>query len=102
MLIFGALSAWSSGATIQFQLISLTPAAASIVISLHSAFGQLGMAAGAGIGGIAVKNGLLNGLPWIRSFALILAVSVFVIVIDNVLSKRQQTKETQKNICIKK
>lgn len=100
LLIFWALSAWSSGAPIQFQLISLAPAAASIVLSLHSAFGQLGMAAGAGIGGVAVKNGLLNYLPWIGAFAL--AVSVVVIVADNVLSKRKQTKQTQSNLCIEK
>ncbi|MFB4324439.1 MFS transporter [Priestia sp. BR_2] len=100
LLIFWALSAWSSGAPIQFQLISLAPAAASIVLSLHSAFGQLGMAAGAGIGGIAVKNGLLNYIPWIGAFAL--AVSVVVIVADNVLSKRKQTKQAQSNLCVEK
>ncbi|WP_259345627.1 MFS transporter [Priestia aryabhattai] len=100
LLIFWALSAWSSGAPIQFQLISLAPAAASIVLSLHSAAGQLGMAAGAGIGGIAVKNSLLNYIPWIGSFAL--AVSVVAIVADNVLSKRKQTKQAQSNLCIEK
>lgn len=100
LLIFWALSAWSSGAPIQFQLISLAPAAASIVLSLHSAFGQLGMAAGAGIGGIAVKNSLLNYIPWIGAFAL--AVSVVVIVADNVLSKRKLTKQAQSNLCVEK
>ena len=100
LLIFWALSAWSSGTPIQFQLISLAPAAASIVLSLHSASGQLGMAAGAGIGGIAVKNGLLNYIPWIGAFAL--AISVVVIVVDNVLSKRKRTKQTQSNLCIEK
>lgn len=100
LLIFWALAAWSSGTPIQFQLISLAPAAASIVLSLHSAAGQLGMAAGAGIGGIAVKNGLLNYIPWIGAFAL--AVSVVVIVADNVLSKRKQTKQAQSNLCIEK
>ncbi|KZE51041.1 MFS transporter [Rossellomorea marisflavi] len=100
LLIFWALSAWSSGAPIQFQLISLAPAAASIVLSLHSAFGQLGMAAGAGIGGIGVKNGLLNYIPWIGAFAL--AVSVIYIIADNLLSKRTQTKQTQSNLCVEK
>jgi DHA1 family putative efflux transporter-like MFS transporter len=100
LLIFWALAAWSSGTPIQFQLISLAPAAASIVLSLHSAAGQLGMAAGAGIGGIAVKNGLLNYIPWIGAFAL--AVSVVVIVADNVLSKRKQTKQAQSILCIEK
>jgi MFS transporter, DHA1 family, putative efflux transporter len=100
LLIFWALSAWSSGAPIQFQLISLAPAAASIVLSLHSAFGQLGMAAGAGIGGIGVKNGLLNYIPWIGAFAL--AVSVIFIITDNLLSKRTQTKQTQSYLCVEK
>lgn len=87
LLIFWALAAWSSGSPIQFQLISLAPAAASIVLSLHSALGQLGMAGGAGIGGIAVKNGLLNYLPWIGAFTL--AIAVGVTVLDKVLSKRK-------------
>ncbi|MED4256648.1 MFS transporter [Priestia megaterium] len=100
LLIFWALSAWSSGTPIQFQLISLAPAAASIVLSLHSASGQLGMAAGAGIGGIAVKNGLLNYIPWVGAFAL--AIAVVVIIVDNVLSKRKQTKQTQSNLCIER
>lgn len=96
LLIFWGLSAWSSGTPIQLQLISLAPVAASIVLGLHSAFGQLGMAAGAGIGGISVKNGLLNYIPWIGTFAL--AISVIVIVVDNILSKRKQDKQTQSNL----
>ncbi|MBT2282542.1 hypothetical protein J7E78_03175 [Paenibacillus polymyxa] len=51
IIIFLALAAWYSGTPIQFQLISLAPAASGIVLSLHSAIGQVGMAAGAGIVG---------------------------------------------------
>ncbi|MBV6685081.1 MFS transporter [Bacillus sp. JRC01] len=99
LLIFWALAAWSSGAPIQFELISLAPAAASIVLSLHSAAGQLGMAAGAGSGGIAVNNGLLNYIPWIGAFALV--TSIVVIIGDNILSKRKKT-QTQSKLCVEK
>lgn len=100
LLILWALSAWSSGAPIQFQLISFAPAAASIVLSLHSALGQLGMSAGAGIGGIAVKNGLLKYIPWVG--ALGLTIAIVITIIDNVLSKQKQTKQTHNNLCIEK
>ena len=89
LLILWGLSVWSAGAPIQFQLISFAPAAASIVLSLHSALGQLGMSAGAGIGGISVKNGLLNYLPWVG--VLVLTIAIVIAVIDNVLSKHKQT-----------
>ncbi|WP_214859045.1 MFS transporter [Exiguobacterium sp. s191] len=93
LLILWALAAWSSGTPIQLRMITLAPAAASIVLSLHSAFGQIGMAAGAGIGGIAVKNSLMQYLPWIGALAL--TISVVVIVTDHVFSKRTKITEQE-------
>lgn len=100
LLVFWALAAWSSGTPIQFRLITLAPSAASIVLSLHSAFGQIGMAAGAGIGGIAVKNSLLHYLPWIGAFAL--AVSVIVIIVDHKLSKSGEARQTEEPLYAEK
>ncbi|MGI1805445.1 hypothetical protein ACRPK8_06865 [Exiguobacterium sp. TDN 0502] len=71
----------------------MAPAAASIVLSLHSAFGQIGMAAGAGIGGIAVTNGLLQYLPWIGALALTLSVAV--IVTDHLFAKSTSIQELE-------
>lgn len=93
LLILWALAAWSSGTPIQLRMITLAPAAASIVLSLHSAFGQIGMAAGAGIGGIAVTNGLLQFLPWIGALALTL--SVVVIVTDHLFAKSTSIQESE-------
>lgn len=92
LLIFWAIAAWSSGTPIQFQLISLAPAASGIVLSLHSAIGQVGMAAGAGIGGIAVNHNLLNYIPWIGALALV--IGIVTTLLDNSLSKRKQTKQS--------
>lgn len=86
------LAAWSSGTPIQFQIISLAPAASGIVLSLHSAIGQVGMAAGAGIGGIAVNHNLLNYIPWIGTLAVV--IGIVTTLIDNSLSKRKQTKQS--------
>lgn len=93
LLILWALAAWSSGTPIQLRMITLAPAAASIVLSLHSAFGQIGMAAGAGIGGIAVTNGLLQYLPWIGALALTL--SVVVIITDHLFAKSTSIQESE-------
>lgn len=48
------------------------------------------MAAGAGIGGIAVNSNLLNYIPWIGALALV--IGVVTALLDNSLAKRKQTK----------
>ncbi|WP_347942294.1 MFS transporter [Peribacillus simplex] len=52
LLMIWEIAAWTFGPTQNFNLVSLTPEASSIVLSLNSSFVQLGFAAGAGIGGI--------------------------------------------------
>ncbi|MEK3702822.1 hypothetical protein MKY87_01740 [Paenibacillus sp. FSL R7-0198] len=59
---------------------------------MHSAIGQVGMAAGADIGGIAVNHNLLNYIPWIGALALM--IGVVTTLLDNSLSKRKQTKHS--------
>ncbi|MDQ0656021.1 putative MFS family arabinose efflux permease [Paenibacillus sp. W2I17] len=48
------------------------------------------MAAGAGIGGIAVNHNLLNYIPWIGALALV--ISIVTTLLDNSLSKKKQSK----------
>ncbi|WP_017688270.1 hypothetical protein [Paenibacillus sp. PAMC 26794] len=50
------------------------------------------MAAGAGIGGIAVNHSLLNYIPWIGVLALV--IGIVTTLLDNSLSKRKQTKQS--------
>ncbi|MFC4808736.1 MFS transporter [Paenibacillus sp. GCM10023250] len=74
LLMLWSFSAWSSGPTQQYHLISLAPEATSIMLSLNSSAVQLAMAAGAGIGGIVVEGASLTAITWIGAAGVALAV----------------------------
>lgn len=65
LLMLWSFSAWSSGPTQQYHLITLAPEASSIMLSLNSSVIQFAMAAGAGIGGIIVEQADLASISWI-------------------------------------
>jgi len=73
LLVLWAFSAWSSGPTQQFYLISLAPEASGIMLSLNTSVLQLAMAAGAGIGGGIVRQSSLSALTWIGAAAVAVA-----------------------------
>ncbi|GMK41431.1 putative MFS-type transporter YbcL [Paenibacillus sp. CCS19] len=73
LLILWSFSAWSSGPTQQYHLISLAPEATSIMLSLNTSVVQLAMAAGAGIGGIVVEGASLTAVTWIGAAGVAMA-----------------------------
>jgi DHA1 family putative efflux transporter-like MFS transporter len=78
LLMLWAIAAWTFGPTQNYNLLSLAPEASGIMLSLNSSFVQLGFAAGAGIGGIAVSGSSILAICWIGAAAV--AVSLFVAV----------------------
>ncbi|MBD3918369.1 MFS transporter [Paenibacillus sp. PR3] len=76
LLMLWSLSAWSSGPTQQYHLISLAPEATSIMLSLNSSVLQLAMAAGAGIGGIIVESASLTAITWIGAAGVAVAALI--------------------------
>ncbi|ULL13450.1 MFS transporter [Paenibacillus sp. H1-7] len=52
LLIIWMMAAWSFGAVQNYNVVSLPPEAPGIMASLNSSFTQLGIAEGAGIGGL--------------------------------------------------
>ncbi|MDQ8737845.1 MFS transporter [Paenibacillus sp. LHD-38] len=75
LLMLWAFTAWSSGPTQQYHLMSLAPEASGIMLSLNSSILQLGMAAGAGLGGVIVEQASLNSISWIGATGVILAAA---------------------------
>ncbi|MCR8635240.1 MFS transporter [Paenibacillus radicis (ex Xue et al. 2023)] len=73
LLMLWAFSAWSSGPTQQYNLISLAPEATGIMLSLNSSVLQLAMAAGAGIGGVIVEQASLSSISWIGAAGVTIA-----------------------------
>jgi DHA1 family putative efflux transporter-like MFS transporter len=73
LLMLWAFSAWSSGPTQQYHLMSLAPKASGIMLSLNTSVLQLAMAAGAGIGGIVVNQASLSSISWIGAAGVAVA-----------------------------
>jgi DHA1 family putative efflux transporter-like MFS transporter len=75
LLMLWAIAAWTFGPTQNYNLLSLAPEASGIILGLNSSFVQLGFAAGAAIGGIAVGLSIL-AIGWIGAVAVAVAFLV--------------------------
>ncbi|WP_410511211.1 MFS transporter [Paenibacillus sp. BR2-3] len=76
LLMLWEIAVWTFGPTQNFNLVSLAPEASSIVLSLNSSFVQLGFAAGAGIGGLAIGDLSVLAITWISAVSVIVAAAV--------------------------
>jgi DHA1 family putative efflux transporter-like MFS transporter len=75
VLMLWAFSAWSSGPTQQYYLMTLSPEASGIMLSLNTSVLQLAMAAGAGIGGVVVEQVSLLSITWIGAAGVAIAAT---------------------------
>jgi MFS transporter, DHA1 family, putative efflux transporter len=73
LLMLWSFSAWSSGPTQQYNLITLAPEASGIMLSLNTSMLQLAMAAGAGLGGVVVEQLSLSSITWIGAAGVTIA-----------------------------
>ncbi|RLJ86997.1 MFS transporter [Planococcus citreus] len=78
LLMIWVIACWTFGPTQNFNLVSLVPGASSIVLSLNSSFVQLGFAAGAGIGGMAVGGISVTSITWISAISAACALLLFI------------------------
>jgi MFS transporter, DHA1 family, putative efflux transporter len=97
LLMVWAFSAWSSGPTQQYYLISLAPEASGIMLSLNSSVLQLAMAAGAGIGGIVVEQSSLTSISWIGAASVAAAAGIATVSfgLSRSRSRSRQLSEEQ-------
>ncbi|MEF2967987.1 MFS transporter [Paenibacillus sp. M1] len=63
-LILWSFAAWSTGPTQQYNLVTVMPESSGVMLSLNQSTMQLSMAAGAGVGGIAVTHVSLSSITW--------------------------------------
>ena len=78
LIMLWSTSAWIFGLAQSFNIVSLAPEAAGIMLSLNSSFVQLGFAVGAGIGGIAVGNSSIMTVSWLGAASVIFALCIAV------------------------
>lgn len=82
LLIIWMITSWSFGAVQNFNVVSLAPEASGIMASLNSSFTQLGIAAGAGIGGIVAGSSTIQAVTWVGAASVAIAVLVGIISIN--------------------
>ncbi len=73
-LLLWSFAAWSTGPTQQFNLVSLAPESAGVMLSLNQSTMQLSMAVGAAIGGLIVGHVSLASITWFGALGVIIAV----------------------------
>ncbi|MEK5164715.1 MFS transporter [Paenibacillus sp. FSL R5-0527] len=74
VLMLWSFSAWTTGPTQQYNLVTLAPESSGVMLSLNSSMNQLAMAAGAGIGGVAVGQVSLTSITWFGAIGVVIAL----------------------------
>lgn len=92
ILILWSFSAWATAPTQQYLLATIEPESSAILLGLNQSIMQLAMAAGAGIGGIAVGSMSLTAVTWFGALGVAIAI-----VITLILSSSMPKKEEQDN-----
>ncbi|MBL5867374.1 MFS transporter [Bacillus sporothermodurans] len=80
ILILWSFAAWSSGPTQQYNLATIEPESTGILLGLNQSVMQLGMAAGAGIGGIFVEKVSLSSVTWIGALGVTIAIVATLLI----------------------
>ncbi|MCC3377108.1 MFS transporter [Cohnella sp. REN36] len=91
LLMLWAFSAWSSGPTQQYHLLTLAPEASGIMLSLNTSMLQLAMAAGAGVGGLVVEGVSLASIAWIGAASV--AVAGGTVALTLARSRRRRARQ---------
>lgn len=98
LLMLWAFSAWSSGPTQQYHLITLAPEASGIMLSLNSSVLQLAMAAGAGIGGIIVVQAPLASISWVGAASVAVAAATAAASLGLFRSRSHRMNEKEQGL----
>lgn len=80
VLLLWSFSAWSSGPTQQYHLTTIEPEASGVMLGLNQSMMQLAMAAGAGIGGVAIEAVSLASITWIGAVGVAIAIIATLIL----------------------
>lgn len=80
ILTLWSFAAWSSGPTQQYHLATLEPESSGVMLGLNQSMMQLAMAAGAGIGGVAVEHVSLASITWIGATGVAIAMVIVLVL----------------------
>ncbi|MCM3145814.1 MFS transporter [Brevibacillus sp. MER 51] len=98
ILVLWSFAAWSSGPTQQYNLVRIAPNNSGVMLGLNQSMMQLAMAAGAGIGGIAVDQVSLSSITWFGMIGVVIAIVAALIlhvIVKEKVRHKPGTYETQ-------
>ncbi|MDQ0862209.1 MFS transporter [Bacillus sp. V2I10] len=73
ILTVWSFAAWSSGATQQYNLATISPESSDVLLGLNQSMMQLGFAFGAGLGGVIVGQISLTSITWFSALSVVFA-----------------------------
>jgi DHA1 family putative efflux transporter-like MFS transporter len=73
ILTVWSFAGWSSGATQQYNLATISPESSDVLLGLNQSMLQLGFAFGAGLGGVIVGQISLTSITWFSALSIVFA-----------------------------
>ncbi|MED4229055.1 MFS transporter [Neobacillus cucumis] len=73
ILTVWSFAGWSSGATQQYNLATISPESSDVLLGLNQSIMQLGFAVGAGLGGVIVGQISLSSITWFSALSVVFA-----------------------------
>lgn len=79
LLVLWGVAAWTSGPTLNYNLVTLAPEAPGVLLGLHASVVQLGLAAGAAVGGVVAGGGSVGAIGWTGAGLAAVAAAIAVV-----------------------
>ncbi|KPV57620.1 MFS transporter [Paenibacillus sp. A3] len=98
VLVLWSFAAWSSGPTQQYNLIRIEPNYSGVMLGLNQSTMQLAMAAGAGIGGLAVDQVSLSSIPWFGTIGVAIAVMASFLLFAWIREEARKASKPQEHV----
>ncbi len=73
ILTVWSFAGWSSGATQQYNLATISPESSDVLLGLNQSMMQLGFAVGAGLGGVIVGQISIFSITWFSALSVVFA-----------------------------
>jgi MFS transporter, DHA1 family, putative efflux transporter len=73
ILTVWSFAGWSSGATQQYNLATISPESSDVLLGLNQSMMQLGFAVGAGLGGVIVGQISISSITWFSALSVVFA-----------------------------
>ncbi|PEJ46674.1 MFS transporter [Bacillus sp. AFS002410] len=89
ILTLWSFAGWSSGATQQFNLATISPKSSDVLLGLNQSMMQLGFAFGAAIGGIAVSQISISSITWMGSIPVIISLIITFVLSQYLMTEKK-------------